>query len=69
MLGPFFYGLAAQTNDMEDEPLQIIIEIQGQIVAIRRVASALADPKLQEIYLAIADLLEQIAREYDAAMV
>jgi hypothetical protein len=52
---------------MEDDPLQTIIAIQGQIIAMRRGASAFPDPKLQEIYLTIADMVEQFAREFDRA--
>ena len=54
---------------MHNDALQIVMEIQGQIVAIRRLATAFADPELQEIYLAVAELLEQTAREYDRALV
>jgi hypothetical protein len=35
---------------MEDDPLQAIIEIQGQIMAMRRGAAAFPDPKLQAAY-------------------
>jgi hypothetical protein len=40
---------------------------KGQIIAMRRGASAFPDPKLQEIYLSLADLIEQFVREFDRA--
>jgi hypothetical protein len=52
---------------MEDESLETIIEIQGQIIAIRRGASAFPDPRLQATYLHIADLIEHFVREFDRA--
>jgi hypothetical protein len=50
---------------MEDDSLQTIIEIQGQLIAMRRGAAAFPDPKIQEFYLYIADLIEQFVREFD----
>jgi len=47
---------------MEDDPLQTIIEIQGQIIAMRRGAAAFPDPKLQAAYFHIADLIEHFVR-------
>ena len=52
---------------MEDDPLQTIIEIQGQIIAMRRGAAAFPDPKLQAAYFHIADLIEHFVRELDRA--
>jgi hypothetical protein len=50
---------------MEVDGLKAIAEIQGQILALRLGASVLPDPKLQEMYLTIADLVEQFTREFD----
>jgi hypothetical protein len=52
---------------MKDDSLQTIIEIQGQIIAMRRGASAFPNPQLQAAYLHIADLIEQFVREFDRA--
>jgi hypothetical protein len=53
---------------MEVDCLKAIAEIQGQILALRLGASALPDPKLQEFYLTIADLVEQFTQEFDRAV-
>jgi hypothetical protein len=50
---------------MEKSQLEKIIEIQGQIIEIRRGAFASTDPAFQEMYLTIADLMESLARELD----
>jgi hypothetical protein len=50
---------------MEDDCLSTIAETQKQILALRRDASAHSDPTTQDIYLTIADMLEQFAREFD----
>jgi hypothetical protein len=52
---------------MEDDQMKAIIDIQGQIIAMRRGAAAFPDPKLQAAYLQIADLIEHFVREFDRA--
>ena len=50
---------------MEGGSLQTIVEIQGQIIAMRQGAAAFRDPKIEAFYLYIADLIEQFVREFD----
>jgi hypothetical protein len=50
---------------MEDDSLQNLVEIQGELLAIRCGAAEVRDPNLRAAYLVVADLIEIVVREFD----